>query len=582
MILSPPRVSAKIFRQGVHRRMVEIEKTIIRVRINPCLCRLAGKLRIYVILLLSIFQLQVVTHSKKPANTDQWISSVRKAEKRYGEKWSVLVKDLESDETVFSYKPSRKLVPASNRKIIILALALETLGPDFLFKTILYLDQGKQEGLETYRGNLVLYSNGDPTMDASYIRGVRNPINLIGQWCSEIASADIRDIDGDLIIDASAFGENQNVYPSVWDIRHQSLAYAPIPSAITLSRNLLSLIVKPGKDSGDRGRVSVFPSKIGIHLNNRTVTGKRKPYGVTAMFGNDGRTINLNGRVPLGGKQEVAVLPLKNPLEYIAHVLKERLSKEGVRLNGNIRIMLDPENRDPATMQQYVVGTNISPPLHKLLRTMMVRSNNFISEQVWRACAVRAVGRADAPQVRDVEQDWLRRNGLSWIEPGYDGCGLSSLNRNSPAEFVILLKMLYNSVYHDQLVSALPVSGRSGTLKKRYFTRKGGRVHAKTGTLTGVTSLSGLIKDRHSGKFRYVFSIIGNAEGDTHGRLSMRTNQLMKLLIQRLDKSSGRVSRKQDSSGETGTDPSVKKAHPNLKTRLKAWNKHGGNIVDRK
>ena len=159
MILFPNRVPPEIVRHDIYTPMTEIKKDEIRVRINPCRC-LVGRLRIFLILLFSMFQLQVVIHSKNPGNTSQWISRVKKAEKRFGEKWSVLVKDLDSDETVFAYKPFQKLVPASNRKLFVFALALETLGPDYLFKTVLFLDQGRQEGLETYRGNLVLYSNG--------------------------------------------------------------------------------------------------------------------------------------------------------------------------------------------------------------------------------------------------------------------------------------------------------------------------------------------------------------------------------------------------------------------------------------
>jgi D-alanyl-D-alanine carboxypeptidase/D-alanyl-D-alanine-endopeptidase (penicillin-binding protein 4) len=530
-------------------------------------------------LFLFLLQFQDVAHSRDPVNFDQWKTQVSRAEKRYGESWSVYVEDLESGKTIFEYNPAQKLIPASNRKLMIFGLALDTLGPDFQFKTELFLDQGQQEGVTTYQGNLVMFSNGDPTMDAAYMPGINNPVALIEEWCRDLASKGIQRIGGDLVIDASAFGSNQNEYPAVWDARHRGYAYASIPSAIAISKNLLSLIVKPGGSSGDPGEITVFPSRTGIRLNNRTVTRKRKPHGVTAVFGPNNQTINLKGKVRLRGRNEVAVLPLQQPLEYIGLILKHHLADAGIQLDGNVRIVLNRPADHQNTMDKYVVGSHESPPLHKLLRTMLSKSNNFIAEQVWRACAVRAVGKADSFQVRDVEQDWLRQKGLSWINPGYDGCGLSPLNRFSPVELVLLLKKIYHSAYKHQLVSALPVSGRSGTLKQRSFTRTGGRVSAKTGTLTGATSLTGLIRDRKK-KFRYVFSVIGNAKGDTHGRLNMRINQLLKVSIRKLDKSSAYI-RPNSGSGKVSTrGVSLKKADSRLKKRLKAWLGYGGRIIE--
>ena len=170
----------------------------------------------------------------------------------------------------------------------------------------------------------------------------------------------------------------------------------------------------------------------------------------------------------------------------------------------------------------------------ELLKVMMEDSDNFFAEQFWRAAAHRATGLGTVDAARRTEQEWLNRHGIPWVEPGYDGSGLTRLNQISAAGQVAVLKALFESPYGAYLFHSLPASGRSGTLKRRDFDAARGRVLAKTGTLTGVSALSGFILDDQE-RPRWIFSMIGNAPRGTKGRLTVRQNQIMKLLIQKLD-----------------------------------------------
>jgi len=86
-------------------------------------------------------------------------------------------------------------------------------------------------------------------------------------------------------------------------------------------------------------------------------------------------------------------------------------------------------------------------------------------------------------------------------------------------------------------MEVLPIDGEQGTLRNRSFSRGGGRVRAKTGTLAGVSSLTGFIFDKN-GQPRLIFSMIGNSPGNTSGRLASRINELTRLLIAGLDNDS--------------------------------------------
>jgi D-alanyl-D-alanine carboxypeptidase/D-alanyl-D-alanine-endopeptidase (penicillin-binding protein 4) len=91
-----------------------------------------------------------------------------------------------------------------------------------------------------------------------------------------------------------------------------------------------------------------------------------------------------------------------------------------------------------------------------------------------------------------------------------DGSGLSRSDRAAPREVVRLLRAERSQPGFSALYTSLPIAGRDGTLAGRM--RSGpahGRCHAKTGTLTGVSALSGYCISR-SGR-TLAFSVLNNS-----------------------------------------------------------------------
>ena len=112
-----------------------------------------------------------------------------------------------------------------------------------------------------------------------------------------------------------------------------------------------------------------------------------------------------------------------------------------------------------------------------------------------------------------------------------DGCGLSLYNYVSPELEVRFLRYAAdNSSIYNHLYSSLPIAGVDGTLKKRMlsqFTR--GNVHAKTGTVEGISSLCGYLTAANG--HRICFSIIN--QGVMHGRNGRRfQDKVCQLLCQ--------------------------------------------------
>ncbi len=463
---------------------------------------------------------------------ESWTARVRAAEERLGEQWTVSIQDLDSTQTIYEYQSSRRLTPASNRKLITYSMAVEKLGPDYKFRTEFGLDAPFDPKRAHYYGNVILRSNGDPSLAPPFYKQ-QNPGDLFEQWARDLAAKGVAYVHGDLVIDASAFGEDQGRYPDAWDISHRNYSYAPVPSALAISQNMLRISVRPAK-AGQAANVSLAPFDGGITLDNKAITRSGKAGGIAAAFDQTTNNLTVSGSVRSQQGEEVVQLPLPQPLTYVSAMMKSALVKAGVSLLGKVIVQTTrPPGIDPPPIKE-LVGLHESPPLNDLLVVMMHQSDNFLAEQIWHATAARVAGMGDTARARQMEQEWYADHQLPWIEPGWDGSGLSRKDKISSAELVQVIRFMYHSVYKDYLLGALPVSGRSGTLRHRSFGGTDGRVAAKTGTLSGAASLTGFIKDKQ-GRPRLVFSAIGNAGGETNGRLSMRINQLLEIAIDQLD-----------------------------------------------
>ena len=99
-----------------------------------------------------------------------------------------------------------------------------------------------------------------------------------------------------------------------------------------------------------------------------------------------------------------------------------------------------------------------------------------------------------------------------------DGSGLSLYNYVTPELMVKLLCYAYkNTKIFMQLYPALPIAGQDGTLKKRMtgpYTN--GKVKAKTGTLTGISSLAGYLTSANNHVLAFCIinqGVLKNAEG---------------------------------------------------------------------
>jgi serine-type D-Ala-D-Ala carboxypeptidase/endopeptidase (penicillin-binding protein 4) len=190
-----------------------------------------------------------------------------------------------------------------------------------------------------------------------------------------------------------------------------------------------------------------------------------------------------------------------NPPLFAAVRLRAALKGAGIKVKGASRV-----GRTPGSAQ--VLASADSPTMPRILRDMNKPSDNFFAEMLVKDLAYQVYKRGSTTRGARLAAAFARRLGARAHLA--DGSGLSRADRASPAAIVRLLIAMENRDDFTAFYNSLPIAGRDGTLVHRM--RSGparGRCHAKTGTLSNVSALSGYCKARSGDT--YVFSFLMNA-----------------------------------------------------------------------
>ena len=161
-----------------------------------------------------------------------------------------------------------------------------------------------------------------------------------------------------------------------------------------------------------------------------------------------------------------------------------------------------------------------SHQLKEILIPMLKESDNLYAESVFYHIAASQGARpAKASHARQLVKKELSKAGVTGVPYKIaDGSGLSLYNYVTPELMVKLLCYAYRHTnIFMQLYPALPVAGQDGTLKKRMMnTSANGKVKAKTGTVTGVSSLAGYLTSANGHVLAFCIlnqGVLRNADG---------------------------------------------------------------------
>ncbi len=423
------------------------------------------------------------------------------ADERYdGSQFGLVVAEADTGEILYDRGGSQRLVPASNTKMLTSAAAVDILGPDYTYTTDVATD-GRKRG-RTLHGDLYLRGSGDPTMLAEDYDAL----------AAAIADSGIKHVHGDLVADDTAFDGVRLGTEWGWD--DLSYYYAAEISALTVAPDTdydsgtVIVSVEPGAE-GEAPTISVEPETDYVQFDTTAVTvaeGDETSVGIERRHGTN--TIAVTGQIAVGDTAS-SWMTVGNPTGYAADVFALALERHGVRVHGDVRLS------QPTPEGAKTLADHESMTLSELLVPFMKLSNNGHAEALTKTMGVETTGEGTWAAGLSAIEEFVAELGMNTqVQRQADGSGLSRWNLIPPREFVNMLVAAGDAEWFDTWYASMPIACQDerldgGTLRSRMCdTPAEGNVHAKTGSLTSVSGLSGYVTDADGREL--VFSFITN------------------------------------------------------------------------
>ena len=412
----------------------------------------------------------------------------------------VHVVDLSTGEEMVDRRADELHIVASNTKLITTAAALDALGPGHMFETRLLMRGAVAGG--ALDGDLAVIGGGDPNISGRQFDG--DAYAVFRKWAAELRARGVTRVRGDLYLDHGLFA-GPVTHPD-WPERGRDKWYQAPVAALSFSDNCVMVRIRPASRVGAPARVELVPPLPRFGPTNRastTASAQRHSAGVRRAEGSDELTV-FGAVYRRAGPLETWV-SVADPVQYFGAALIDSFAGEGVAVDGD----LVPVERLPGLIWEGVA-------VHRsdLLTAVQVtnkRSQNFYAESLIKLLGAESCGRGSWEAGLRAAADFLAEAGL---EPGSwsmaDGSGLSRGNRFTPRQLTTLLRTMVHHRWGSEFIRSLPYSGEEELSWRDRLAEPPyrGNVFAKTGTLLGVSTLSGYAKGL-SGRL-YAFSILCN------------------------------------------------------------------------
>ena len=419
--------------------------------------------------------------------------------------YSLYVREIGQQDPALAVNPETPFNPASVIKIIPTLAALELLGPAYRWKTEVYTLGNISNGV--LQGDLLFKGHGDPHLVIEDFRRILEELRRRG----------IRDITGDLLIDASWFSIAHED-PGAFD-NDPHRTYNVLPNALLVNFKAVKFHFYPAANGRDV-RVYPEPALAGLKIDNRLRLRKRRCGGFQrgiAMAVPDGRAADqviFSGRFPTGCSHYILSRSLLTHETYAYETFKSIWRQLGGTIAGQVRTAAAPATGKPFLAHH-------SKPLSDIIKFINKFSNNVMTRQL-----LLTLGAELHEQPGTVEK------GIRAIEGHLTGLGLdtqsliidngSGLSREArvPAKFLAdILEHAWTIPYRPEFISSLAITGVDGTAKYHLQHKAAaGYAHVKTGTIDDVSAIAGYVHARSGREFIVVGMMNRKLAHKGHGK----------------------------------------------------------------
>lgn len=435
------------------------------------------------------------------------IDSIINQQSQKGVEYGIQIVQAASGKIIYSHDADKPMIPASNMKIITTAAALEYLGPDFVYQTVVGL-----------KGNtLVVIGKGDPLLgdrvtDAKYNR---QPGWLFQDIVQALKAHDVASVN-DIIVDTTVF-DDERTHPS-WPDSELNRWYACETSGLNYNANCIEVLVS---NNAGTINIAVNPQNRFLRLINRVRPISSGKSAVGCYRTEKINTIIVRGRCAT--KQGPFAVAIQRPAVFVAFLLTEHLRRNEIEVAGNV------------IEKSFAPGADFKVlTVHNTMLSDCLKRANKNSFGLAAECLLKTIA---ASQNSNRNGNWSTAQRLVSdylislrIPPGHfvidDGSGLSRNNRLTASTISRVLLDQYKGGNRQMYMDSLAVGGLDGTIRK-YFKEPPykGNIRGKTGYINGVKSFSGLCSVNEKD---FLFAILANnANGPTRAAI----NDIAKAII---------------------------------------------------
>lgn len=439
-------------------------------------------------------------------------------------RWGILIESLLPAATslpLYSHDAESFFIPASNVKLLTTAVALHRLGTNYRIRTSVYQLAG---------GVLRVVGRGDPSLQNAQLKDLAQQLKRQGMRKIQQLIVDDRYFQGDKI----------NL---TWDWQDVQSDYGTAVNSLILNQNAVELTLSPqqvgqplriswvdvgvpGANSGVTalGTTSSVIASRQWQVENTAVTaslGTPNSLAVTAVLGQP--LLQIKGQLAVNAEPEIIGLPIPNPAQYFLASFQQALLAEGISVKEAF-----------VSSQSMIDGQEIasveSLPLARLLVETNQDSNNLYAEVLLRILGVSGSGDTAELGIKKIKETLTSLGVNPESYNLIDGSGLSRQNLVSPEAIVQTLKRMAQTPEAAIYRASLSTAGVSGTLRRRFLnTPVQGNLQGKTGTLTGVSALSGYLDV--PGFQPLVFSLIINQSNQSSAIERQAIDEIVLLLM---------------------------------------------------
>ncbi len=405
---------------------------------------------------------------------------------------SIEIRDLKTGEIIAENKSEKSLTPASTQKLLTTATALEILGADFRFRTDVIIT-GRIDKSGFLMGNLLIKGYGDPTLASKYFP---NNNHFISTILDNLKKNGIRQINGKIIIDNTYF---KSSVPRTWIWEDIGNYYGAVPHPLSYKDNTYTLHFK-SKEAGKLTEIKKIDGKqSGISFTNEVISSTVNKDRAYIFGGTTSDHRRVEGTIPQNRSDFKVKGAVSKPELVLLSDIKKVLHASGIPVKEEIF-----KTKIQKTLLQFT-----SPPLSEIVALTNQKSINLFADHLLFQIGINQKNEGSwQAGIESVKEFWqskgINSDGLFL----FDGSGLSHFNAISAKALNQILTHMNKSKNAKVFFNSLAIAGQNGTLKSfGRLSKLAGNFKAKTGSMTGVRSYSGLLTKKDGQQIAISFII---------------------------------------------------------------------------